>query len=114
MAGSGVKAFDVWLPKGVKLFRRPALFPNQIRKAPPQTFRSKTPRRDTHSTATLHAFSAVAAANGGPGAAAGATAACASAEAAQAAALAVAAAAVYPASVAPATAGVPGRAAVPC
>ncbi|CDI73683.1 hypothetical protein EPH_0007910 [Eimeria praecox] len=25
VAGSGVKAFDIWLPKGVKLFRRPAL-----------------------------------------------------------------------------------------
>ncbi|CDJ49589.1 hypothetical protein, conserved [Eimeria brunetti] len=48
VAGSGVKAFDIWLPKGVKLFRRPALFPTQIRKAPPQAFHSKTPRKDNN------------------------------------------------------------------
>ncbi|KAL8441828.1 hypothetical protein Emag_006873 [Eimeria magna] len=44
VSGSGLKIFDVWVPKGVKIFRRPAMLPKQIQETGVDTFRGKSPR----------------------------------------------------------------------
>lgn len=44
VSGTGLKVFDVWVPKGVKVFRRPAMLPKQIQETGVDTFRGKSPR----------------------------------------------------------------------
>lgn len=44
VSGSGLKVFDVWVPKGVKIFRRPAMLPKQIQATGVDIFRGKSPR----------------------------------------------------------------------
>ncbi|OEH77134.1 hypothetical protein cyc_05762 [Cyclospora cayetanensis] len=44
VGGSGSKLLDVWLPKGVKLFRRPAMIPSQIKRTGVTHFKGKSMR----------------------------------------------------------------------
>ncbi|KAL8435334.1 hypothetical protein Efla_006964 [Eimeria flavescens] len=44
VSGTGLKVFDVWVPKGVKIFRRPAMLPKQIQETGVDKFTGKSPR----------------------------------------------------------------------
>lgn len=44
VAGSGLKIIEVWVPKGVKVFRRPSMLPKQIRSTGVDEFRGISPR----------------------------------------------------------------------